>query len=399
MATFLSALSRARRRARWAVVASLALASAGASAQFTLINPPAPEDFEQISAGAFHTCARKVGGKTYCWGLNHQGQVGIPSSTLCGRVACIPRPAFVMNARQVDAGGSHSCAIGTDGRGFCWGNNSNGQIGDGSGVGPQPVPKAIAGNLSFKEISAGVFGTCATTTTGMFCWGNITNTAAPARLSANTDFRSPAVGEQHACMIHELWNINLHEAYCFGNNQLQQTGVSPALWSGPVPFAFTTSLGRDTFTVSASNSFTCGDKGNGQVHCMGDNGWGQLGAGDFVTTFQARPVGGGTLALRGVSAGWIHACALDAGNRAHCWGNGNNGQLGQGRNVTTVSPNPLPVVGGRTYRAIAAGSRHTCAIGTDNRIYCWGDNTHGQLGLGAGGGWYGDPVQALAPPN
>lgn len=393
MATLVSTLSR------WTFLAALALASAGASAQFTTIKLPAPEDFAQISAGEYHTCARKVGGKTYCWGYNYFGQTGIESAAKCGTLPCIARPSFVMNARQVDAGGYHSCAIAPDGRGSCWGYNGNGQIGDGSGVSPQPVPKPIAGNLSFREISAGMYGTCATTTTGMFCWGNITGTSMPKQLSANTDFRSPALGNAHACMIHELWSINLHEAYCFGNNLNQQTGVDPALWSGPVPFAFNTSLGRETLTVSASSNFTCGDKANGQVHCMGDNGWGQLGAGDFATTFQARPVGGGTLPLRGVSAGSIHACALDGNSRARCWGNGNSGQLGLGLNVATVSASPVLVAGGRAYRAIAAGARHTCAIGTDNKIYCWGNNSYGQLGLGIGGGWYGEPVQALDPVN
>ena len=60
---------------------------------------------------------------------------------------------------------------------------------------------------------------------------------------------------------------------------------------------------------------------------------------------------------------------------------------------------PQAVVGGRAYRAVAAGYLHSCAIGTDNHIYCWGNNTYGQLGVGSAGGWIATPLQALDPLN
>ena len=74
-----------------------------------------------------------------------------------------------------------------------------------------------------------------------------------------------------------------------------------------------------------------------------------------------------------------HACALDLNNAAWCWGRGLYGHRGQGASLTLASA-PVPVTGGRTYKAIAAGRNHTCAIGTDNRIDCWGQNNYRQLG-------------------
>ena len=63
-----------------------------------------------------------------------------------------------------------------------------------------------------------------------------------------------------------------------------------------------------------------------------------------------------------------------------CWGANNTGQLGNG--TTTNSAYAVRVAGGHYFRAIAAGMQHTCAIGTDNVIYCWGTGSYAQLGTG-----------------
>jgi alpha-tubulin suppressor-like RCC1 family protein len=62
-----------------------------------------------------------------------------------------------------------------------------------------------------------------------------------------------------------------------------------------------------------------------------------------------------------------------------------------------VYTTPQTVSGGKTFRAVAAGMYHTCGIGTDNRIYCWGWNNYGQLGTMYPGGWVTSPVQTLDP--
>ena len=389
--------------------AAAALALAGAALQAAAQNmwippvifrPPAPEDFVQISAGLFHTCARKQNGKTYCWGYNEQGQVGTGENRIWDRVLRryvtppVVRPSFVTNTKQVEAGGYHACAVGTDDRALCWGLNASGQVGDGSGNDHQPLPVAVADGRLFTALSSGTYGSCGTTTTGLFCWGNITNTARPTQMIANTDFNGVSVGYLHACVAHTL---DSSRAYCWGLNSEQQTGVDPATWNGPVPFAFQSSLGQNITAFSAGTSFTCADKGDGHVWCHGSNSSGQLGTGDFTTTFQARRVGNGSLPLHGVAAGGNHACALDSSSHAWCWGNGNGGQLGQG--ATMVAPTPQAVAGGRAYRAVASGDQHSCAIGTDNHIYCWGNNANGQLGVGSAGSWIATPLQALDPVN
>lgn len=400
--------------------ATLALASAGSMAQIVLTPfvkpprlipppPPDPNEFVEISAGFDHTCARKRDGRVYCWGVNTDKQIGNENNRTCtdengnGR-PCIPRPTLVMSAAMgVEAGTRHTCALDNAGKAFCWGSHANGALGVARASSQEPLPLAVDGNRVFRTISAGTDATCATSDQGLFCWGAIAGSSSvPVQILANGGYEQVAVGGAHACVLFVLGSFRQVE--CFGNNALQQTGVDPATWSGPVPPTFNSTIGQQTDRIAASAQFTCGDKQDGSVRCTGYNGWGQLGTGTLRTTFAANPVGGG-MALRGVSTGWDHACALDGSGRAFCWGNGKYGQLGQGNSQSGSFALPQAVADGRTYRAIAAGFQHTCAIGTDNHIWCWGSNHRGQLGLGpvpvAGqsGGWFGVPTMALDPLN
>jgi alpha-tubulin suppressor-like RCC1 family protein len=387
--------------ARWLLGALLALVSAAAGAQIIrpiAIKPlplPDPESFVEISAGLNHTCARKLNGKTYCWGRNDQGQIGFESTQQCSGVACVARPRYVMTGRQVEAGGAHSCAIDTAGAAWCWGSDSHGQLGnapDPYSVRPTPFP--VSGGHQFNTISAGDTSTCGTSPEGLFCWGSIAGSAAlPLQLSTNGSFQSVSVGGAHACA---LYVVNSYRgAYCWGQNQYGQSGVDWNAWSGAVPFAFNSSLGTAVARLQTQGDFTCADQINGQVQCTGLNQYGQLGSGQsFSATYVPQTVGV-AMTLAGVATGWNHGCALDPNGLASCWGNGYWGQLGNA--ASNVFRAPQPVAGGRSYRAIASGFQHSCAIGTDNRIYCWGDNRYGQLGLGQGGSWYWTPIATLDP--
>jgi alpha-tubulin suppressor-like RCC1 family protein len=87
-----------------------------------------------------------------------------------------------------------------------------------------------------------------------------------------------------------------------------------------------------------------------------------------------------TLVFRQISAGWVHSCGVTTDNRAYCWGSDSTGQLGD--KATTNRGRPTLVAGGLSWREVYAGGAHTCGITTTNRAYCWGENTSGQLGDG-----------------
>jgi alpha-tubulin suppressor-like RCC1 family protein len=85
------------------------------------------------------------------------------------------------------------------------------------------------------------------------------------------------------------------------------------------------------------------------------------------------------------NSGNVHACALTPGGAAYCWGNNTYGQLGNGSTSTPFgSASPVAVVGGHTFTDISVGRDYTCAIATDQAMWCWGDDEIGQLGDDAG---------------
>lgn len=125
--------------------------------------------FTAISAGSEHSCALSTAKTIYCWGAGINGQLG--NGTLGIQLSPVPvagNLAFV----SVTAGGQHTCALTEDGRALCWGSNSDGQVGTGVFGGVQPDPAEVAGNLRFRQLSAGESHTCGVTTTGQIaCWG------------------------------------------------------------------------------------------------------------------------------------------------------------------------------------------------------------------------------------
>jgi alpha-tubulin suppressor-like RCC1 family protein len=143
----------------------------------------------------------------------------------------------------------------------------------------------------------------------------------------------------------------------------------------------TTLFGSAMSRVATQQDFTCVDQANGTVQSVGENTDGQLGFGIFgqpADKFTPKTVDTSVLAaagaihgtLHGVSTGVKHACALDDAGQALCWRDGQSGKLGVGIGNTSDFATPQLVAGGLTFRAIAAGWEHTCAIATTNQIFC-----------------------------
>jgi len=89
----------------------------------------------------------------------------------------------------------------------------------------------------------------------------------------------------------------------------------------------------------------------------------------------------GGLVWKQVSAAASLTCGVTTANRAYCWGNNGNGQVGDSTK-NTVRRVPTAVKGGILFRQIDAGWYHTCAVSTSNLAYCWGYGSFGQIGNG-----------------
>ncbi len=130
--------------------------------------------FSALAAGTSHTCGLTGSGVAYCWGYNGDGQLG-DGSTMSSAL-----PVAVsggLNFSALAAGGGrngrgHTCGITSAGAASCWGDNSSGQLGDGSTTN-RSTPVAVSGGLTFTAVVAGGAHTCGLTSAGArYCWGN-----------------------------------------------------------------------------------------------------------------------------------------------------------------------------------------------------------------------------------
>ena len=333
-----------------------------------------PLAFEQISAGLAHTCGLTEAGDVYCWGLNTDGQLGDGSTT----GASTPVKVGGLSAMtQVDAGYAHTCARSEGGQVWCWGRNDAGQLGDGTST-SRSSPVLVTGLTAATQISAGGGHTCAVTLTGgVSCWGDNfayqlgdgtqIDRAAPvqvAELSGGADAVTAGFG--HTCVT------SATGVRCWGDNsfgQLGQPGVPYLEHPGVV-------AGVASGPVSAGFGHTCVTTA-GQLHCWGSNSHGQLG--DGTTTSRATPQAVALAGVQHVDASYRHTCATVSSGGAYCWGANADGQLGNG--TTTASTTPVAVLGLSQTTVVTLGHWHTCAL-DDAETYCWGRNNHGQLGNG-----------------
>lgn len=359
------------------VVAAVMLAACADS------GPGVPR-YVAVSAGSLHSCAITGTGRILCWGRNSYGALGTGDTTRRRS----PTPvASTLAFRKVSAGFLHSCALRTDGTAFCWGINGLGELGDGS-TQDRSIPVPVTGINNFVEISAGEGGTCgiAASDSGLFCWGAdlIGVNAPPGRdhtrpgRYAPGRFRSVSVGYEIACALRTDG-----QAICWGYGAKGQLGNGDTL-SSDVP-VYVTQPGPFR-TISTGHDHSCGQTADGTAWCWGANFYGQLGATAPVqSSLPVQAVAG--LQLDSITAHTAaHSCALVSGT-ATCWG-ANGGRLGDG--TTAGGPAPRPVSGGLTFRQISGGFSHSCGVATDGGLWCWGDNSVGQLGTG-------HAVSSLAP--
>ncbi len=398
----------------FALVFVLPAAAVTLHGQFSFIRLPPPTAPSQITAGSNHTCVRKFNGDVFCWGVNTSRQVGIMSTANCsntGQNPCVDRPQFILpGATTVTAGDWHNCAI-AGGVTKCWGDNYAGQLGDGTDW-SRTTPTPIASSLQFSAIDAGSSSTCGVTSGGeLACWGLLPYNGMPyfGRSSNNWSttpvtqlshpgFRTVTVGFGFICAQYDAhgWREN----DCKGFNHVGQMGIDGSwmpkdAWLQPyVTFWVGSTFTPSFWRVSAGPDYQCADMQDNTVRCAGSNAKGKLGIGQTAaavpSTSSATQVGpaGSPMQLHSVTTGIAHACALDFSGRAWCWGASPNGQVGNGVKPNPADPGannfnaPQAVAGNLTFSAIAAGFNHTCAIGTDYFVYCWGNNEGGQLGVG-----------------
>jgi len=297
----------------------------------------------------------------------------------------------------------HACVVRAAGAAYCWGYNSNGQLGDGSTV-SRTAPVAVGGGVAFASIAPGAVHTCGLTSSGeAYCWGansygrlgdsTTSQRTAPTPAAGEMVFSSISAGLEHTCAVEAA----TRDAYCWGRNQSGQLGDGTTTTRvSPIPTFGSTLFGFDR--VSAGGQHTCAIALDGAAYCWGLNAQGQLGDATTVTRFVPTEVSGGLafrwLAVNNDNVTWESTCGVTADGETSCWGLNNYGQLGRG---TTGGQSAVPaeVFGGLEFTTVSPGQDHTCAVTVDGDAYCWGRNVYGQLGNGAAGADQGTNTPTL----
>jgi hypothetical protein len=258
------------------------------------------------------------------------GQWGAPAAC---EIGCDGAKNDCVVPVQLAAGGNHACARLSDGTVRCWGQGTEGQLGNGS-TSDSAIPVPVVGLTGATSIEAEDRLTCATLSQdgAVTCWGS-------------SQFVSG------------------------------MTAVRPTL---------TAIEGlRDVKQLAVSGKFLCALKNNGSLECMGSNEHGQLGNGGKADSPTFGPTAGFPSPPQGVSASIGTACASLADGKVACWGGFLDGSNGAPDGGSLPEPTIVSNVAG--IREVIVGGGGSCAIRADGNVICWGDNSAGQLGRGSAG--------------
>ncbi|MFB6352125.1 MAG: RCC1 domain-containing protein, partial [Bradymonadaceae bacterium] len=150
--------------------------------------------------------------------------------------------------------------------------------------------------------------------------------------------------------------------------------------------------------VSAGDVHTCAVTWSGEVWCWGNGNDYRLG--NAKKSNKAVPVKAKNLSdVVAVAAGKSHTCAFDNSGEMYCWGKNGHGQIGNGTQNTASTPTNVKAPSSSSnvalsdIMAIGVGNRHSCAIKTSGKAFCWGDDAKGQLGTDQVSGFVKEPVE------
>jgi alpha-tubulin suppressor-like RCC1 family protein len=383
----------------------------------------------EVVAGAMHTCALLANGEVLCWGHNDKGQLG--DGTTTNRLAPVTVGALD-RVSDLAAGASHTCAV-REGVVECWGFNDRGQLGNGTTTDSR-VPVSGAAPTDFKEITAGDEHTCAVSAEGAgLCWGSDqfdqlgngtkTDRNTPSSIGNVYPVRHMAAGAYHTCAID--WRGDVH---CWGRNLYGAVGDGTTN-----DRLLPTKVLTKARAIAAGSDTTCATLAiDGTVKCWGVNDAGQVGNGSTSPSIVLHPttvVGIDSAAEVELGGSPVDSfkgttCYANASGNLGCWGFGHYGQMGNGTTTDTNLTPVAPSMGAAQIRAavsiategktvvvrpdgtarawqwdagaspaptgfmaeyptmVATTSKHSCALSSDGRVQCWGDNGDGQLGDG-----------------
>ncbi len=133
--------------------------------------------------------------------------------------------------------------------------------------------------------------------------------------------------------------------------------------------------------VSLGGKHGCAIASNKTLWCWGDNGKAQIGDGTGTQRIDPKQINSATN-WNQLSAGAEHTCAKKTDGTLWCWGDNSSGKLGIGDKPNQFQSSPCKVTKAKDWKTVSSGTNHTCALKSDGTLWCWGDNSVGELGIG-----------------
>ncbi len=355
--------------------------------------------YKVVAAGFFHGLAVKPDGTVRAWGQNTDGQVG--DGTLTQRSSPVTVSGLT-GIKMVAAGYYHSLALAQNGTAWAWGYNSSGQLGGpyytyGSTYQASPiqVSQSTAPLTNITYIAAGqgssyaVLGNGTVWTWGDNSYGELGHGYSGSLIPAPMQVSGlSGVSQVAAGAAYALALTTNGAVYAWGNNAYGQLGDGTTTQRNSP--VLITGL-SDIVDITAGQYCSYALDSSGQVWVWGINSEGQLGFGTTNTVYTPVANGSLTAGIVGIAAGWNFCQALLNDGTLLAWGVNTWGQLGDGTTTTRSSPVPVGFGDGSQAVGIAASGTFSLSVQTDGTLRSWGSNSFGQLGRTTSGSYSTTP--------
>jgi len=339
-----------------------------------------------VSMGDVFTCALMSGGVVKCWGNNTYGELG--NGTTKNSHLPVTVRGLSGEIATIAAGGAHACALRTDGTVQCWGKNASGQLGGGFTSNSSNIPVEVENiHGPVKSIALGTDHTCALTGSGgVKCWG--WNYSGQLGDGTNNESKIPvdvvglsggviAISARYSTSC-ALLKGGAVKCWGWTVGDPSSDGV-PTDSNVPVPIKGLTS-GMVRISVGCTHACALTDKGGAK--CWWRNIYGQLGIGRTSPRENPVDVIEPENDFLDIKAGDAFTCALTKAGGVKCWGSVNEAHLYEAPSFTNQT-RPVDVIGLSGIAAfLEVGWGNACVISTDGTVRCWGSNRDGQLGDG-----------------